>query len=93
MNYRFIQRMRLLGHKNERCYNMARNLFISAESDQNFLKEHYEGRGIGRNGPIAWPPWSPDFNPSDFFLCRYVKSRFWHCGKQKVRRHLAEVQN
>jgi hypothetical protein len=53
----------------------------------------YEGRGIGTNGPVAWPARSPDFNPSDFFLCHCVKSRMWHCGQQKVRPHLVGVQN
>ena len=51
-----------------------------------FLIEYYEGRGIVRNGPFAWPARSPDFNPSHFFLCRCMKSRVWQCGKQKVRR-------
>jgi hypothetical protein len=32
------------------------------------------GRWIGRGGPIAWPPRSPDLTPLDFFLWGYVKS-------------------
>lgn len=28
---------------------------------------------IGRDGPINWPPRSPDISPLDFFLWGYVK--------------------
>ncbi|CAK9800957.1 hypothetical protein ANTPLA_LOCUS2625 [Anthophora plagiata] len=31
-------------------------------------------RWIGRDGPVAWFPRSPDLNPSDFFLWGYLKS-------------------
>jgi hypothetical protein len=31
-------------------------------------------RWIGRSGPIAWPPRSPDLTPLDFFLWGYVKN-------------------
>ena len=30
-------------------------------------------RWIGRGGPAAWPPRSPDINSLDFFLWGYVK--------------------
>ena len=29
---------------------------------------------MGRGGPVAWPPRSPDLTPLDFFLWRHVKS-------------------
>jgi hypothetical protein len=32
------------------------------------------GTWIGRSGPIAWPPWSPDLTPLVFFLWGYVKN-------------------
>jgi hypothetical protein len=32
------------------------------------------GRWIGRGGPIAWPPRSPDLTPLDIFLWGYVKN-------------------
>lgn len=38
-----------------------------------FLDEHYNGRWIGRRGPISWPPRSPDLNPLDFYLWGYLK--------------------
>jgi hypothetical protein len=31
------------------------------------------GRWVGRDGPIPWPPRSPDITPLDFFLWGYVK--------------------
>ena len=37
------------------------------------LDAHFLGRWIGRDGPIAWPPHSPDITPLDFFLWGYVK--------------------
>ena len=27
-----------------------------------------------RNGPVEWPPRSPDLNPIDFYLCGHVQS-------------------
>jgi hypothetical protein len=33
-----------------------------------FLDIHFPGRWAGRDGPIPWPPRSPDITPLDFFL-------------------------
>jgi hypothetical protein len=38
------------------------------------LDREMAGRWIGRGGPIAWPPTSPDLTPLDFFLWRYMKN-------------------
>lgn len=38
-----------------------------------WLNTNFNGRWIGRNGPIAWPPRSPDLNPLDFFLWGHMK--------------------
>ena len=38
-----------------------------------FLNETFPDRWIGRDGPIPWPPCSPDITPLDFFLWGYVK--------------------
>ena len=38
-----------------------------------FLNETFSYRWIGRDGPILWPPRSPDITPLDFFLWGYVK--------------------
>jgi hypothetical protein len=32
------------------------------------------GKWIGRDGPIAWPPRSPDLTPLEIFLWGYVKN-------------------
>ena len=38
-----------------------------------FLNETFPDRWIGRDGPISWPPHSPDITPLDFFLWGYVR--------------------
>lgn len=38
-----------------------------------FLNRTFPDRWIGRDGPIPWPPRSPDITPLDFFLWGYVK--------------------
>ncbi|KAJ4436028.1 hypothetical protein ANN_18654 [Periplaneta americana] len=39
-----------------------------------YLDRRFPDRGIGRGGPIAWPPRSPDPNPLDFYLWGHLKS-------------------
>lgn len=38
-----------------------------------YLNHVFPGRWLGRNGPTAWAPRSPDLTPPDFFLWGYVK--------------------
>lgn len=38
------------------------------------LDDEYGENWIGRGGPIAWPPRSPDFNVCDYFLWGYAKN-------------------
>jgi hypothetical protein len=38
------------------------------------VRNHLAGRWIGRDGPIAWPPRSPDLTPLGFFLWVCVKN-------------------
>lgn len=40
---------------------------------RNYLDRMYPNRWIGRNGPIRWPPRSPDLNPIDFFVWGFYK--------------------
>jgi len=35
----------------------------------------FPNRWTGRDGPIPWPPRSPDITPLDFFLWGYVKDK------------------
>jgi hypothetical protein len=46
--------------------------FSCAEWD--VLNNTYHGRWIGRGGPTAWPPRSPDLNLRDFYLWGQLKS-------------------
>lgn len=39
-----------------------------------YLDATFPNRWIGRGGPIAWPPRSPDLSPNDFFLWGHLKS-------------------
>ncbi|KAG8296099.1 hypothetical protein J6590_065086 [Homalodisca vitripennis] len=34
---------------------------------RDYLNDTFPGRWIGRDGPIPWPPRSPDITPLDFF--------------------------
>lgn len=38
-----------------------------------YLTEEFGTRWIGRGGPVAWPPRSPDLTPLDFFLWSEIK--------------------
>lgn len=40
---------------------------------RDWLHTNFPQRWIGRAGPIAWPPRSPDLTPLDFFLWGYMK--------------------
>lgn len=42
-----------------------------------YLDEHFHGRWIGRQGPIDWPPRSPDLTPMDFAVWGIVKERVY----------------
>lgn len=41
------------------------------------LDERFPGRWIGRNGPVRWPPRSPDFNKMDSFLWGHIKNEVY----------------
>ncbi|KYQ47796.1 hypothetical protein ALC60_13171, partial [Trachymyrmex zeteki] len=40
---------------------------------RDILNTRYRDRWIGRGGPVAWPPLSPDINVLDFFVWGYIK--------------------
>jgi len=42
-----------------------------------YLNDHFPGKWIGRNGPVAWPPRSPDLNPIDLYLWGHVKNKVY----------------
>jgi hypothetical protein len=37
-----------------------------------FLDEKFPGRWVGRGGPTAWLPRSPDLTPLDFFVLGFI---------------------
>jgi hypothetical protein len=40
---------------------------------RDYLNLQFPNRWIGRNGPISWPPRSPDLTPMDFYVWGYMK--------------------
>jgi hypothetical protein len=58
-----------------------------------FLNETFEGRWIGRNGPVAWRTRTPALNPIDFFLWGCKESRVCDSGKPEGRHQLVEAIN
>jgi hypothetical protein len=65
--------------------NLRRNMFFqhdgapahSGRNVLNFLNENFAGRWIGRHGPVAWPPRSPDLTPLDFFFWGYLNQKVY----------------
>ncbi|GFX27217.1 hypothetical protein TNCV_1563971 [Trichonephila clavipes] len=61
----FCREYRLLRTRKCGSYTMVHKYSIAVH---NHLHVTYPGRWIGRCGPIAWPPSSPNLNPLDFFF-------------------------
>lgn len=62
------------------------------------LDNTFPARWIGRGGPIAWPPRSPDLTPLDFFLWGFVKDKVYRTRvidlddlKARIRAAIASV--
>lgn len=49
------------------------------------LDATFPGRWVGRDGPIRWPPRSPDITPLDFFLWGYVKDKVYATAVRDLR--------
>jgi len=39
-----------------------------------YLDKSFPNRWLGRGGPIAWPPRSPDLTPLDYYLWGHMKT-------------------
>ena len=53
-----------------------------------FLDETFPNRWIGRDGPIPWPPRSPDITPLDYFFWGFVKEKVFNtrvCGLDELK--------
>ena len=42
-------------------------------AESSIFNDTFPERWVGRDGPIPWPPRSPDITPLDFFVWGYVK--------------------
>ncbi|XP_031777035.1 uncharacterized protein LOC116415815 [Nasonia vitripennis] len=60
-----------------------------------FLNERYPNQWIGRGGPVAWPPNSPDLTSPDFYLWGYLKNTCYEQLQQdmmkRIRTDCAEI--
>jgi hypothetical protein len=57
-----------------------------------WLNATYPGRWIGRGGPIAWPPWSPDLTPINFFLWGHLKEQVYAVPPRTIEDLAAKLQ-
>ncbi|GBO21611.1 hypothetical protein AVEN_208449-1 [Araneus ventricosus] len=46
-------------------------------SVQQYIRDTFQQQVIGYGSCVEWPPRSPDLNPLDFFLWRYIKQRVY----------------
>ncbi|CAH2001904.1 unnamed protein product, partial [Acanthoscelides obtectus] len=53
------------------------NMWDDVMLDLRSLAWFYSERWIGRGGPVAWPPRSPDLNPLDFFVWGFLKEKVY----------------
>lgn len=58
---------------------------------RNWLNENFPDRWIGRQGPILWPPRSPDLNPLDFFLWGHLKNYVYQTPVESVQELEARI--
>ena len=49
-----------------------------------YLDQTFPDRWIGRVGPFAWPPRSPDLNPLDFYLWGHVKTAVYRTKPRSI---------
>ena len=41
---------------------------------RDYLNESFPNHWLGRGGPVAWPPRSPDLTPHDYYLSGHMKT-------------------
>jgi hypothetical protein len=64
---------RLEVHKNTCLFQQDGALPHFHRDVTTFLDATFPGRWVGRGGPTAWPPRSPDLTPLDFFAWDFIK--------------------
>lgn len=64
-----------------------------------YLNDRFPEKWIGRGGPVAWPPRSPDLTKLDFFLWGFVKDKVYQSPpttkedmKVRIRNAIREVE-
>ena len=62
------------------------------------MSEIFDEKWIGRGGPVAWPPRSPDLTSPDYFLSSFVKERVMAVApttpddmKERIRRACTQI--
>ena len=62
------------------------------------INEIFDENWIGRGGPVAWPPRSPDLTSPNYFLWGFVKERVMAIApttpddmKERIRRACTEI--
>lgn len=66
----------------------------------NWCNEKFGEKWIGRNGPILWPPRSPDISPLDFYLWGMLKQKIYQRDfgnnlallKEAIREAILDIQ-
>ncbi|XP_036139970.1 uncharacterized protein LOC118644749 [Monomorium pharaonis] len=61
---------------------------------RDILDARFPDRWMGRGGPIAWPPRSPDLNVLDYFVWGHIKTKVEHMrerGEAEVREAISAV--
>ena len=51
---------------------------------RDFLDQWLPNHWIGRGGPTAWPPNSPDLTPCDFFLWGFIRQHVYRVPIQNL---------
>lgn len=49
-----------------------------------YLNNNFPGHWIGTNGPVRWPPRSPDLSVLDFFLWGYLENKIYSIQYQTI---------
>lgn len=63
-----------------------------AQIVRDYLNNRYGQQWIGRGGPVAWPPRSPDLTPLDFFFWGQMKSLVYDTPVNDVMDLVARIE-
>lgn len=60
---------------------------------RNWLDNNFPEKWIGRNGPVSWPPRSPDITPLDFFIWGFLKEIVYASPVNSREELIGRIQN